>query len=189
MSLRKFVLKICSKLNPFSSVISIRLLCNFIEITLQHGCSPVIMLHVFRTSFYKVFGGLLLELLNRAAVVQEVVQKSRVNFRQYFRKRVCSIYVEKISWEDAAACRYCFRCVLRYSSTKNLSRSKRGFGKKSKGCKKYTLSYKNENLSLMWRNYFIFKSELFQILANELLQQGNFKQLVVTKVRVIVSIT
>lgn len=68
-----------------------------IEIILQHGCSPVIMLHVFRTSFYKISGGLLLELLNRAAVVQEVVQKSPVNFRQNFRKRVCSIYVEKIS--------------------------------------------------------------------------------------------
>ena len=36
----------------------------------------------------------------------------------------------------------------------------------------------------MRRNYFIFKSELFQTLANELVQQGNFKQLVVTKVRV-----
>ena len=41
--LRKGVLKICSKFTveyPCRSVISIKLLCNFIEITLQHGCSP-----------------------------------------------------------------------------------------------------------------------------------------------------
>ena len=166
MSLRKFVLKICSKLtgeNPFSSVISIRLLYNFIEITLQHGCSPVIMLHVFRTSFYKVFGGLLLELLNRAAVVQKVVQKSPVNFRQYFRKRVCSLYVEKISWEDVAACRYCFRCVLRYNSTKNSSRSKRGFGKKVRVTKNIPFPIKMKIfpwcegiISYLNRNYFRF---------------------------------
>ena len=31
------------------SVVSIKLLCNFIEITLQHGCSPVNLLHIFRT--------------------------------------------------------------------------------------------------------------------------------------------
>ena len=164
MSLRKFVLKICSKVtgeNSFSSVISVRLLCNFIEIILQHGCSPVIMLHVFRTSFYKISGGLLLELLNRAAVVQEVVQKSPVNFRQNFRKRVCSIYVEKISWEDAAACRCCFRCVLRYNSTKNSSWSKRGFGKKSKGYKNIPFPIKmkifpwcEEIISYLNRNYF-----------------------------------
>ena len=29
------------------------MLSNFIEITLQHGCSPVNMLHIFRTAFYK----------------------------------------------------------------------------------------------------------------------------------------
>ena len=27
--------------------------CNFIEITLRHGCFPVNMLHIFRTSFLK----------------------------------------------------------------------------------------------------------------------------------------
>ena len=26
-----------------------KLLCNFIEIVLQHGCSPVNLLHIFRT--------------------------------------------------------------------------------------------------------------------------------------------
>ena len=33
------------------SVISIRLFCNFIEITFRHGCSPVNLLHIFRTPF------------------------------------------------------------------------------------------------------------------------------------------
>ena len=54
--LRKAVLKICSKFtreHPRRSVISIKLLCNFNEITLRHECSPVNLLHIFRTPFYK----------------------------------------------------------------------------------------------------------------------------------------
>ena len=35
------------------SAISIKLLCNFIEITVQHGCSPVNLLRVFRIPFLK----------------------------------------------------------------------------------------------------------------------------------------
>ena len=35
--------------------------CNFIEIALRHGCSPVNLLHIYRTSFYKnTYGGPLL---------------------------------------------------------------------------------------------------------------------------------
>ena len=52
MFLRKGVLKICSKFTrkrPCRNVISIMLLCSFIENTLQHGCSPVNLLHIFRT--------------------------------------------------------------------------------------------------------------------------------------------
>ena len=34
---------------------------NSIEIALRHGCSPVNLLHIFRTPFYKsTYGGLLL---------------------------------------------------------------------------------------------------------------------------------
>ena len=33
--------------------ISIKLLCNFTEVTLQHGCSPVNLLHIFRTPFLR----------------------------------------------------------------------------------------------------------------------------------------
>ena len=52
--LGKGVLKICSKVtgeHPCRSVISIKLLSNFIEITLRHGCSPVNSLHIFRPPF------------------------------------------------------------------------------------------------------------------------------------------
>ena len=54
--LRKGVLKICTKFtgeHSCRSIISIKLLCNFIEIALQHGCSPVNLLHIFRTPFPK----------------------------------------------------------------------------------------------------------------------------------------
>ena len=54
--LGKGVLKKCSKFtgeHPCRSVISIKLESNFIEITLWHGCPPVNLLHIFRTSFPK----------------------------------------------------------------------------------------------------------------------------------------
>ena len=50
--LGKDVLKIFSKCtgeNPCHIVISIKLLCKFIEITLRHGCSPENLLYIFRT--------------------------------------------------------------------------------------------------------------------------------------------
>ena len=52
--LGKGVLKICSKFTgeyTCGSMISIKLQSNFIEITLQHGCSPVNLLNIFRTPF------------------------------------------------------------------------------------------------------------------------------------------
>ena len=62
--LGKGVLKICSKFTgeqPCQNVITIKLLCNLIEIILQHGCSPVNLLYIFRITFCKnTSGGLLL---------------------------------------------------------------------------------------------------------------------------------
>ena len=58
--LRKVVLKICSKFTGEHScriVISVKLLCNFIETTLRHWCSPVNLLHIFRTPFSKNTSG------------------------------------------------------------------------------------------------------------------------------------
>ena len=40
-----------SRRTPMPHVISINLLCNFIEIALRHGCFPVHLLHFFRTPF------------------------------------------------------------------------------------------------------------------------------------------
>ena len=60
---KKGVLKICSKFtceHPCWSVISIKLLCNFIKIALRHGCSPVNLLHIFRTPFSRNTSGWLL---------------------------------------------------------------------------------------------------------------------------------
>ena len=56
-------LKICSKFtgeHPCRSTISIKLLCNFIEVALRHGCSSVNLLHIFRKSFHKKTSGRLL---------------------------------------------------------------------------------------------------------------------------------
>ena len=64
MFCEKGVLKICSKFtgeHPCRSAISIKLLCNFIEIALWHGCSPVNLPHIFRILFPRnSSGGLLL---------------------------------------------------------------------------------------------------------------------------------
>ena len=54
--LRKVDLNICSKFTgeyPCRSVISNKLLCNFIEITIRHGYSPVNLLNIFRTPFHR----------------------------------------------------------------------------------------------------------------------------------------
>ena len=56
MFLGKGFLKICSKFtgeHPYLSVISLKLPCGFIGITLRHKYSPVNLLHIFRTSFLK----------------------------------------------------------------------------------------------------------------------------------------
>ena len=54
MFLYKDVLKRCSKFtreHPCPSLISVKLLCSSIEITLWHGRSPMNLLHIFRTPF------------------------------------------------------------------------------------------------------------------------------------------
>ena len=56
MFLVKCVLKICSKFTGEQlcrSAISVKLQRNFIENTLRHGCSPVNLLHIFKTRFSK----------------------------------------------------------------------------------------------------------------------------------------
>ena len=80
------VLKICSKFtgeDQCRSVISVKFsscLNNFIKITLWHGCSPVNLLHIFRTSFPRKTSGRLLLIVkfilkSRAVCVIEIRQK------------------------------------------------------------------------------------------------------------------
>ena len=64
--LEKGVLKICSKFtgeHPCQSAISIN-----IDIALRHGCSPVNLLHIFRTTFLKNTSGRLLLKLYKVLV-------------------------------------------------------------------------------------------------------------------------
>ena len=52
--LEKGILIICNKFTeeqPCQSEISIKLQSKFIQIALQHGCSPGNLLHIFRTLF------------------------------------------------------------------------------------------------------------------------------------------
>ena len=83
MFLGEGVLKICSKgtgEHPCQSVISTKLLCNFIEIGLQHGCFPENLLHIFRTPFLKnTPGSLLLNYEPLIGCVNNNITKSSQN--------------------------------------------------------------------------------------------------------------
>ena len=61
------------------SVILIKLLCNFIEITLWHGCSLAYLLHISRTAFPKNNSGRLL-LNNEIHVLCHVLNTSNIIF-------------------------------------------------------------------------------------------------------------
>ena len=87
----KSVLKIWSKFtgeHPCRSVISIKLLCNFIEITLRHGWSPVHLLHIFRINFAKNTPGWLLLPSTRGSLIQSCQDRgpSIKHVRKIFRK-------------------------------------------------------------------------------------------------------
>ena len=70
----KCVLKMCSKFtweHPCRSVSSKKLQSNLIETTLRPGCSPVNLLHIFRTPFPKKTSGWLL-LIRPQHVIQNL---------------------------------------------------------------------------------------------------------------------
>ena len=83
----KGVLKICSKFtgeDPCRRAILIKLHNNFIEIVLRHGCSPVNLLHIFRTPFSgSTTGWLLLKYMNHGK--KTVARKA---FKQQFTERI-----------------------------------------------------------------------------------------------------
>ena len=81
--LKKGVLKKCSKFtveHSCRSVISIKLLFNFIVIALQHGCSPINLLHIFRTPFPKKISGQLLLNLKTRFVRKKAHEISETSF-------------------------------------------------------------------------------------------------------------
>ena len=63
MFLGKVILEMSSKFtgeHPCQSVILVKLQSNFIEMALQHGCSPVNLLPIFTTRFPKNTSGRLI---------------------------------------------------------------------------------------------------------------------------------
>ena len=87
--LAKGVLKIYNKFtaeHPCQSMISgvkvLKLLCNFIEVALRHGCSSVNLMHIFRTPFHKKTSGrLLLESILLAMEIKLFSPKGNVRFQ------------------------------------------------------------------------------------------------------------
>ena len=68
--------------------ISIKLQSNFIQITLRHGCSPVYLLHIFRTPFLKnTCGPLLLNVVG----ISELVTLLKMNFMASICHKFCTI--------------------------------------------------------------------------------------------------
>ena len=75
----------CSKFtgeHPCRSAISIKLQSNIIQITLRHGCSPVNLVHIFRTPFLRNTQGWLL--LYLVSVVCYFMLLSKNNFQVSF---------------------------------------------------------------------------------------------------------
>ena len=111
--LAKGVLKICSKFtgeHPCRSVISVKLLCNFIETTLRNGCSPVNLLHVVRTPFFykNTTGGLLLK---------NIQQSHSSNQYWKFIKPLCMNLKLSIAWTHCID--YLLENVAEISKIKN----------------------------------------------------------------------
>ena len=89
--LRKGVLKICNKFKeegPRRSVTSMTLQNNFFEIKLRHRCSPVNLLHIFRTSFpTNTSRGLLLSIVHYYFI--------NLIYTKYFFKQIGNITFRK----------------------------------------------------------------------------------------------
>ena len=84
----KGVLKICSRFtgdHPCRSVISINFQSNFIELKLWHGCSPLNLLHIFRTPlgvcfWFSHFQNIFLQTLNSLKPVKGNIFRFNHNF-------------------------------------------------------------------------------------------------------------
>ena len=75
-----------------------KMLCNFIEITLRHGCSPVNLLHIFRIPLYKnTSGRLLLILYITEANYQKEKRKIRKSQNKHKNKNSILIFYPQIN--------------------------------------------------------------------------------------------
>ena len=111
---RKRCSEICSKFkgeHPCRSAISIKLLCNFTEITFRHGCSLVNLLYIYRTPFLKnTSGGLLLNRHLRLLRLIEMTMTLGKNQRFFFsiytiytfsNKKLAVTYMSKCTWDPS----------------------------------------------------------------------------------------
>ena len=73
------VLQICRRIS-MSRVISITLLYNFIENAIWHGCSPVNLLDIARTSFYDYTHGGLLVVHRISCIINDINSKFFFSF-------------------------------------------------------------------------------------------------------------
>ena len=81
--------------HPCRIVISIKLLCNFIKITLRHGCSPVHLLHISRIPFPKnTFGRLLLQIQHKT------VHRTVPTLIAISSNRKFQVLLKKTSWKN-----------------------------------------------------------------------------------------
>ena len=96
MLLGKGALKICSKFTgeqPHRSAISIKLLCNFVEVTLWHGCSPANLLHIFRIPLLEnTSGWLLLSGQYSHVIPSENIRKVCISMLMGYKMGVLAIY-------------------------------------------------------------------------------------------------
>ena len=72
--------------HPCRSVISLKLQSNFIEIALRHRCSPVNLLHIFRTPFPKNTSGWL------QVKYSKVSHPKKIYFRSYNKFGVSNVF-------------------------------------------------------------------------------------------------
>ena len=106
--LEKVVLKICSKFtgeHPCQNVISIKLLCTFITITLRHKFCPVNLRHIFRTPFSKSTSGRLLQkFCKEGEILLDIYwffnvlcffRLTILIFSEFFVREICLIWVGK----------------------------------------------------------------------------------------------
>ena len=90
--------------HPCWSVISIKLVCNFIKITLRRGSSPVNLLHIFRTPFPKNISERLLLNLIQWNLCKADTSIRRTVWQERIALLCCQAISEKISIKRTLFC-------------------------------------------------------------------------------------